>query len=165
LTYKRINTDCTYPIGMDPGLGISGGALDIGNRIKMKTAIFYALFQMTIGLILSGFNHLHKKDCLSFFTESVMAILILWGLIGYICPYYIIKFFTNPVLDSDVDDLIPIKTGDTTQQHLADSKLNIAGILSYLSSSFMSTSYKDDGLRSVFGEENTHSMFILAKIF
>jgi hypothetical protein len=29
-----------------------------------------------------------------------MAILILWCMIGYICPYYIIKFFTNPELDS-----------------------------------------------------------------
>jgi vacuolar-type H+-ATPase subunit I/STV1 len=103
---------------MDPGLGISGGALDIGNRIKMKTAIFYALFQMTLGLILSGFNNLHKKDCLSFFTESIMAILILWGLIGYICPYYIIKFFTNPVLDSD-DGVVP--GGVDTKQHIADS--------------------------------------------
>lgn len=84
---------------MDPGLGVSGMELELGNRIKMKAAIFYALFHMSLGLVLSGFNHLHKKDCLSLLTESVTAILILWGMIGYICPYYIIKFFTNPVLD------------------------------------------------------------------
>lgn len=100
LTYKRINTTCTYPLGMDPGLAISGGDLDLSNRIKMKTAIFYALFHMTIGLILSGFNNLYKKDCLSFITETIMAILILWTMIGYICPYYIIKFFTGPALDT-----------------------------------------------------------------
>lgn len=100
LTFKRINTRCTYPLGMDPGLAISGGELDLGNKIKMKIAIFFALFHMTIGLILSGFNNLYKKDCLSFFTETIMAILILWCMIGYICPYYIIKFFTNPVLDT-----------------------------------------------------------------
>jgi len=92
---------------MDPGLGMSGGELDLGNRIKMKTAIFYALFHMTIGLVLSGFNNLHKKDCLSFFTETIMAILILWCMIGYICPYYIIKFFTNPVLDVEGETLEP----------------------------------------------------------
>lgn len=124
---------------MDPGLGISGGELDLGNRIKMKCAIFYALFHMTVGLILSGVNNLHKNDCLSFFTETIMAILILWGMIGYICPYYIIKFFTNPVLDS-FGPTVPEKAGDTTLQYVEDSKVNVVGILSYLSSSFMSFS-------------------------
>jgi len=79
---------------MDPGLGIAGSSLDLSNKIKMKAAIFFACIHMSIGLILSGFNNLHKKDCLSFCTETIMALVILWTMIGYIVPYYIIKFFT-----------------------------------------------------------------------
>ena len=140
-----MNVDCTYPLGLDPGLGISGGELDLGNRIKMKTAIFYALVHMTIGLILSGFNNLHKNDKLSFFTETIMAILILWCMIGYICPYYIIKFFTNPVLDSFKEGVIENNNFDSdgfaTFQDKEDIRTNDVGILSYLSSSFMAFSY------------------------
>ena len=147
-TFKRYNVACTYPLGLDPGLGISGGELDLGNRIKMKTAIFYALVHMTIGLILSGFNNLHKNDKLSFFTETIMAILILWCMIGYICPYYIIKFFTNPELDQDngkaSDEPIFVNgSNSTTVQYDDDKRTNVVGILSYLSSSFMAFSYVD----------------------
>jgi hypothetical protein len=151
---------------MDPGLGVSGGELDLGNRIKMKTAIFYALIHMTIGLILSGFNNLHKKDCLSFFTETIMAILILWCMIGYICPYYIIKFFTNPILDME-NDTVKDPNSTTTSPYNEDTKVNIVGILSYLSSSAMKFSYEPEagGVRSVFGEDNLKTMFHLAKVF
>lgn len=88
---------------MDPGLGIASNSLDIANKVKMKSAIFFALIHMSIGLILSGANHIHRKDWLRFFTETVMALVIMWGMIGYIVPYYIIKFFTGPELDSKAD--------------------------------------------------------------
>ena len=79
-----MNIDCTYPLGLDPGLGISGGELDLGNRIKMKTAIFYALVHMTIGLILSGFNNLSSiqksTNVIEFDVDNLDKILILFFL-------------------------------------------------------------------------------------
>ena len=41
LSYRRINTDCVSPLGLDPGIAISGNLLDIMNRFKMKISIFY----------------------------------------------------------------------------------------------------------------------------
>ena len=74
-----------------------------------------------------------------------MAILILWCMIGYICPYYIIKFFTNPVLDSFKEGVIENNNFDSdgfaTFQYKEDIRTNVVGILSYLSSSFMAFSY------------------------
>ena len=72
----------------------------------MKTAIYYALIHMTIGLLLSGHNNIYKKDYLGFFAETIPSILIMWFMIGYIVPYYIIKFFTGPELDKDGDTLV-----------------------------------------------------------
>ena len=106
LSYRRISTDCVYPLGLDPGIGISGNFLDVMNRFKMKTAIFYGVLHMSIGLVLSGLNHLYRKDYKSLWSESVAGLLILWSFIGYIVPYCIIKFFTGPELDKENDKVL-----------------------------------------------------------
>ena len=61
---------------------------------------------MSIGLVLSGLNNIYKKDYKSFWSESVSGLVILWCLIGYIVPYYIIKFFTGPELDKANDSVL-----------------------------------------------------------
>ena len=103
---RRISTDCVYPLGLDPGIGISGNFLDVMNRFKMKTAIFYGVLHMSIGLVLSGLNNLYRKDYKSLWSESVAGLLILWSFIGYIVPYCIIKFFTGPELDKENDKVL-----------------------------------------------------------
>lgn len=118
LTYRRISLECTYPLGLDPGFGISEDVLEFMNKFKMKIAIFYGITHMSIGLILSGLNNFYIKDYKSLWSESISGLVILWSLIGYVVPYYIIKFFTGPELDKANDSVLDVDKENSDSKNL-----------------------------------------------
>jgi hypothetical protein len=73
---------------------------------------------MSIGLILSGLNNFYIKDYKSLWSESISGLVILWSLIGYVVPYYIIKFFTGPELDKANDSVLDVDKENSDSQNL-----------------------------------------------
>jgi V-type H+-transporting ATPase subunit a len=59
--YKRIDNECVYPFGFDPAWAVSSNDLTTSNGIKMKLSVIFAIFHMTIGVLMKGTNQLYHK--------------------------------------------------------------------------------------------------------
>lgn len=65
------NENCNYPFGLDPVWGISSNKLTIQNSLKMKMSVIFGVTQMTVGVILKGFNSIYFKSPVDFFFEFI----------------------------------------------------------------------------------------------
>jgi len=59
--YMRKDEDCVYPFGFDPAWGMSSNDLTTSNGIKMKLSVIFAIFHMTIGVLIKGTNLLYNR--------------------------------------------------------------------------------------------------------
>jgi V-type H+-transporting ATPase subunit a len=91
--YKRISEDCTYPFGFDPAWAITSNDLSVANGIKMKLSVIFAIFHMTIGVLMKGTNTIHHKHWPHFFAEVVTGLIILEGLFGWMDYLVFAKWF------------------------------------------------------------------------
>jgi len=48
-----------YPFGFDPAWGLTSNDLTTTNGIKMKLSVIFAIFHMTIGVLIKGTNLLY----------------------------------------------------------------------------------------------------------
>lgn len=99
--YKRLNFDCTYPMGTDPIWGIASNKLTFVNGIKMKLSVIFGVLHMTMGIIHKGTNTVYFGDWPSFFTEVVAGTIILLGLFGWMDLLIIAKWLTTLDIDDD----------------------------------------------------------------
>ena len=97
--FTRVNSECTYPYGMDPIWSITNNRLTFVNSVKMKMSVIFGIFHMTIGIILKGSNTLYFGWIVRFMTEVVAGLIILLGLFGWMDVLIIAKFFTIPYID------------------------------------------------------------------
>ena len=71
----------------------------------MKTAVIFAILQMSLGIIMKGFNSLYFKNRLDFFCEFIPQILLLLALFGWMDTLIIGKWNMekniNTVFDND----------------------------------------------------------------
>jgi V-type H+-transporting ATPase subunit a len=100
-SYTREDPKCTYPWGMDPGWTIAdGNELLFVNSVKMKMAVIFGVLHMSFGVCHKGANALYRKDFLTFFTEVIPGICILWCLFGWMDMLILVKFFKTFDIDS-----------------------------------------------------------------
>ena len=67
----------TYPIGIDIAWHGTDNFLVFTNSYKMKMSVIFGVIQMTFGLVLSLFNHLHFKNMVSVWHEFVPQLIFL----------------------------------------------------------------------------------------
>ncbi|KNC23412.1 hypothetical protein FF38_13370 [Lucilia cuprina] len=74
-----------YVFGMDPVWDASGeNAIITFNSLKMKLAIILGVAQMSFGLILSAFNHIHKKDYVNLLFVFLPQLTFLLCIFAYL---------------------------------------------------------------------------------
>lgn len=86
---------CVYPIGVDPIWYLSAQELTFMNSIKMKIAVIFGVWQMSLGIILRGCNNAYHRQYIDFFFEFLPQITILLCLFGYMDLLIVIKWLTN----------------------------------------------------------------------
>ena len=84
-----------YPFGMDPGWGHAKNELQYRNSFKMKMAVVLGVLHMTLGIILSVFNHVHFGDTISLVTEFIPRLLFLTCTFGYMIFMIFYKWCVN----------------------------------------------------------------------
>ena len=107
--------NCVYPLGFDPRWFESDQLLSYTNNFKMKTAVIFAIVQMSLGILMKGFNSLYFKHGLDFFFEFIPQIILLLALFGWMDVLIIGKWLTP----KNIDQLYPEKTEDFNNIHYA----------------------------------------------
>eukprot|EP01064_Diplonema_japonicum_P027999 TRINITY_DN420_c1_g1_i1.p1 TRINITY_DN420_c1_g1~~TRINITY_DN420_c1_g1_i1.p1 ORF type:complete len:918 (+),score=287.80 TRINITY_DN420_c1_g1_i1:96-2849(+) len=82
------------PFGFDAAWHESDNKLTYFNSYKMKNAVICGVLQMTLGLILSLFNHLYFKDHKHIFFGFIPECIFLFCTFGYMCVMLISKWLT-----------------------------------------------------------------------
>lgn len=96
--------DCVYAFGLDWKWYQANNMLTYFNNFKMKLAVILGVLQMSLGLLLKGFNTWYFKDKLSFYFEFIPQMLMLWALFGYMDLLIVVKWLT-PYKGSSGDEL------------------------------------------------------------
>lgn len=99
--YSRPNITCVYPFGFDPVWGLSDQLLSYTNNFKMKTAVIFAIIQMSIGICLKGLNALHFRNKLDFFFEFVPQICLILALFGWMDLLIVAKWLHPKDIESN----------------------------------------------------------------
>ncbi|RKP26287.1 V-type ATPase, V0 complex, 116kDa subunit family [Syncephalis pseudoplumigaleata] len=73
-----------YPMGVDPVWHGADNALLFTNSYKMKMSILFGVLQMSFGIVLTIFNHLHFKKRSSIWAEFVPQMLFMQSIFGYL---------------------------------------------------------------------------------
>ena len=87
-----------YPFGIDPIWHGTRTELTFLNSVKMKMSIVMGIVHMTLGIIMSLFNHLFFRDRLSLMYEFIPQLIFLWSLFGYLSFLIIFKWIAVPHL-------------------------------------------------------------------
>ncbi len=69
--------DCVYSFGVDPVWIVSSNELSIMNSLKMKLAVIFGVVQMTVGVLLKGFNNVYFGDGIDFFHEFLPQLIFM----------------------------------------------------------------------------------------
>ena len=83
---------CVYPFGLDPIWGVSTNELAFFNSFKMKMAVIIGVSQMTLGILLKGFNTLFHCNFLDFFFEFLPQLFFMGATFIYLDILIIIKW-------------------------------------------------------------------------
>jgi V-type H+-transporting ATPase subunit a len=86
-----------YPYGVDPAWYHTKNQLTFFNGMKMKTSVIIGVTQMSFGIILSLFNHVHFKEYSSIFFEFIPQLTFMLCTFGYMCVLIIIKACAPPL--------------------------------------------------------------------
>ena len=129
LKYTDINTfgysrpgepaSCVYPFGLDPKWPLSDQFLSYTNNFKMKLAVIFAIIQMSMGVIMKGFNALHFRNRLDFFFEFIPQFLLLFVLFGWMDILIIGKWVEYKNIDANFDTRNPNEVAGYDQVHLS----------------------------------------------
>ncbi|KAH8738828.1 vacuolar proton translocating ATPase 116 kDa subunit a isoform 1 [Cryptosporidium ryanae] len=83
-----------YPFGFDPVWKGAVNEMSFLNSFKMKFSVIIAFLQMTLGVLLKGFNNLYFKNYIDFFFEFVPQLIFMVGFIGYLNFLIFFKWLT-----------------------------------------------------------------------
>lgn len=96
----KLSDDGPYPFGLDPIWHGTRTELGFLNSLKMKMSILMGVVHMTLGIVMSLFNHLHFRDPLSLYYEFIPQMIFLWSLFGYLGFLIIFKWVGWPYLEA-----------------------------------------------------------------
>ncbi|KAJ3449745.1 v-type proton atpase subunit a [Anaeramoeba flamelloides] len=92
LSYNLRYEHCTYPFGVDPEWANKSNWLIFFNSFKMKNAVVFGFFQVTLGMIIALINCIYKKKYLEIFFDVIPRIIVLFASTGYMCFLIIYKW-------------------------------------------------------------------------
>ena len=94
-TITRKKDNCNYNYGLDPIWYITNNELQFVNSLKMKLSVILGVFQMTLGIILKGFNAIFERDCVEFIFVFFPQLILMLLLFGYMDFLIFAKWATN----------------------------------------------------------------------
>eukprot|EP01063_Lacrimia_lanifica_P009402 TRINITY_DN163_c0_g2_i2.p1 TRINITY_DN163_c0_g2~~TRINITY_DN163_c0_g2_i2.p1 ORF type:complete len:957 (+),score=386.03 TRINITY_DN163_c0_g2_i2:36-2906(+) len=94
VTYPNTMTTSHGPtaFGMDSAWHESDNKLTFFNGFKMKNAVILGVLQMTLGIVISLFNHLYFKNYEKIWFGFIPEVLFLFCSFGYMCLMLIMKW-------------------------------------------------------------------------
>lgn len=95
-----------YPYGVDPAWKGATNEISFYNSLKMKMSVIVAVIHMTVGIILSLFNHVYFRQPINIIFEFIPQMLFFCSLFGYMDVLIIIKWCTHYVDPSKAPGLI-----------------------------------------------------------
>ena len=87
--------DCVYPIGVDPVWYMSTNEILFINSVKMKIALILGVLQMTLGIIMKGFNDAYNRRWIDFFFEFIPQLVFFMCLFGFMDLMVVKKWLSN----------------------------------------------------------------------
>ncbi|RKP09745.1 V-type ATPase, V0 complex, 116kDa subunit family [Thamnocephalis sphaerospora] len=81
-----------YPFGIDPAWHGADNALLFSNSYKMKMSILIGVVQMSFGIMLTIFNHVHFKRRANIWAEFVPQMLFMQCIFGYLSVCIVYKW-------------------------------------------------------------------------
>jgi V-type H+-transporting ATPase subunit a len=84
-----------YPIGLDPAWHGTDNLLIFTNSYKMKMSVLFGVLQMSVGIVLSAFNHFYFRRYVSVFHEFLPQMMFLQSIFGYLSVTIIFKWCTD----------------------------------------------------------------------
>lgn len=70
-------------MGVDPAWIIASNELSIMNSLKMKLSVIFGVVQMTLGVLLKGFNNVYYGQGVDFVHEFLPQIIFMLCTFGY----------------------------------------------------------------------------------
>ena len=87
--------NCNFKFGLDPIWYSTTNELQFVNSLKMKLSVILGVFQMTLGIILKGFNAIFEKDCVEFIFVFFPQLILMLILFGYMDFLIFVKWATH----------------------------------------------------------------------
>ena len=91
-TGERKDTECTYPIGIDPVWYLSRQEISFLNSIKMKLGVILGVTHMSLGIVMKGLNARSRGNKLDFYFEFLPQLVMLVCMFGYMDLLIVIKW-------------------------------------------------------------------------
>lgn len=89
------DSECVYPIGVDPSWYLSTYEIVFVNSLKMKIAVIYGVAHMTLGIFLKGTNALYYCQPIDFLFEFLPQIVLMIALFGFMDYLIVLKWLTD----------------------------------------------------------------------
>ena len=89
------DSDCVYPVGVDPSWYLSANEIAFINSLKMKIAVIYGVAHMTLGIYLKGTNAWYYGAYVDFFFEFLPQIVLMLALFGFMDYLIVVKWLTD----------------------------------------------------------------------
>ncbi|ORX91125.1 putative vacuolar-ATPase subunit [Basidiobolus meristosporus CBS 931.73] len=85
----------TYYFGLDHAWHHTDNFLLFTNSYKMKMSVIFGVLQMSFGVILTNYNHVHFNHKFAIWAEFIPQILFMLCIFGYLSVTIIYKWLTN----------------------------------------------------------------------
>jgi len=73
------------------------------NNLKMKISVILAILQMSLGILMKGFNAIHFKRPLDFLFEFIPQIILILALFGWMDILIIAKWLYPKNVEGDFE--------------------------------------------------------------
>ncbi|KAK9763684.1 H(+)-transporting V0 sector ATPase subunit a [Basidiobolus ranarum] len=84
-----------YPFGLDSAWHGADNYLIFTNSYKMKMSVILGVLQMSLGVILTVYNHVHFRQGYAIVAEFLPQLLFMECIFGYLCVCIIYKWLIN----------------------------------------------------------------------
>lgn len=91
---KHLAEDCVYSFGLDWKWYSAHNELNYFNSMKMKMAVIIGVSQMSLGILMKGFNAVYFRNMLDFVGEFVPQMIMMLALFGWMDFLIIMKWLT-----------------------------------------------------------------------
>lgn len=87
---SKIQSNCVYPLGLDPVWAVAENSLNFTNSLKMKISVIIGVVHMTLGILLKALNDKYfknMKEIVFVFVPQLVFMLSLFGYMDFIIVY------------------------------------------------------------------------------